>query len=129
MSAHPGESAAQAPPSRAKTGILGLDDVLDGGFPRNRLYLVDGDPGTGKTTLALQFLLAGAHEGEVGLYMTLSETRHELRSVADSHGWSIDDLAMCEPTTPAQPLRPDTQYTLFHQSEIELGDMTRTIMN
>jgi circadian clock protein KaiC len=114
---------------RARTGIAGLDDVLGGGFPRNRIYLLEGDPGAGKTTLALQFLLEGVRAGEAGLYVTLSETREEVRAVADSHGWSLDGLEMCELTTPAQTLRSDTQYTLFHPSEVELADMTRTITN
>ena len=74
----------------ASTGIVGLDEVLDGGLPPNRLYLLTGEPGTGKTTLALQFLLAGAARGERGLYVTLSESREELEEAAASHGWSLD---------------------------------------
>ncbi len=79
-------------PSMAATGIAGLDDILAGGFTRNRLFLVEGVPGSGKTTLALQFLLAGAQLGEPVLYVTLSETDEELRAVADSHGWDLDGV-------------------------------------
>src|SRR4029453_13598633 len=82
--------------SLAATGITGLDHILHGGLPRNRLYLVDGDPGTGKTTLGLQFLLEGARAGERGLYVTLSETRDELEATARSHGWSLDALEVFE---------------------------------
>src|SRR4051812_28391267 len=78
----------------ASVGIRGLDEILGGGLPRNRLYLLDGEPGTGKTTLALQFLLAGRERGERGLYITLSETAEELRGAADSHGWSLDDIVV-----------------------------------
>src|SRR6185369_6893246 len=78
--------------STAATGIEGLDDILRGGLPRDRLYLVAGDPGTGKTTLGLQFLLEGARTGERGLYVALSETRDELEATARSHGWSLDAL-------------------------------------
>ena len=79
---------------RVSTGIPGLDDILNGGFPRGHLYLIEGDPGTGKTTVALQFLLAGLQQGEQGLYVTLSESKQELEGVAESHGWS---LASCRP--------------------------------
>src|SRR3984957_19147893 len=79
---------------RAPTGVPGLDDILGGGLPRDRIYLLQGDPGVGKTTLALQFLLAGAEAGEACLYLTLSETKEELRSVAESHGWSPNQLSL-----------------------------------
>ena len=78
--------------SRCVTGVPGLDLILCGGLPRNRIYLVQGDPGVGKTTLALQFLLEGIRRGETSLYITLSETSEELKEVADSHGWSLDKL-------------------------------------
>src|ERR1700704_494396 len=78
---------------RVSTGIEGLDHILCGGLPTNHLYLVEGDPGVGKTTIALQFLLAGVAAGERALYITLSETEAEVRTIAESHGWSIDGLA------------------------------------
>jgi circadian clock protein KaiC len=77
------------PPQKLATGVPGLDDVLAGGLPRGRLYLVEGDPGTGKTTLGLQFLLEGVRRKEKALYVTLTETADELRAVAQSHGWSL----------------------------------------
>jgi circadian clock protein KaiC len=104
----------------ASMGIAGLDEILGGGLPSSRLYLVDGTPGTGKTTLALQFLLAGAARGESGLYVTLSESRQELSQVAASHGWSIGggidvlDLPVDESDAAGEP------YTIFHPAEVEL---------
>src|SRR4051812_30822162 len=101
---------------RASTGIVGLDDILYGGFPRHRLYLLQGDPGVGKTTLALQFLMEGVRNGEPGLYITLSETRDELLQVAVSHGWDIDSLAVLE-MDEEDAFSPDAQNTLFHPAE------------
>src|SRR5207248_87921 len=83
-------------PSMSATGTEGLDQVLGGGFTPNRLYLVEGDPGAGKTTLALRYLLEGARHGETGLYVTLSETREEILAVARSHGWSLDPIHIFE---------------------------------
>ena len=80
------------PVPRCRTGIPGLDDILKGGLISHRLYLIDGDPGAGKTTLALQFLLDGVNAGEKCLYITLSETKEELAASADSHGWSLDGI-------------------------------------
>jgi len=114
---------------RASTGIEGLDDILGGGFPVNRMYLVEGDPGAGKTTLALQFLLAGARAGETGVYATLSETEEELRDVARSHGWSLDGVTICELQTAEESLKADSQYTLFHPSEVELSETTRAVLD
>ena len=114
--------------TRATTGIEGLDDVLAGGFTTNRLYLLEGVPGSGKTTLALQFLLEGVRRGEVVLYVTLSESEEELRGVADSHGWSLDGITIRELVPGEDSLRPDDQYTLFHPSEIELSETTKTIL-
>ena len=82
--------------ARASTGIPGLDYTLDGGLPVNRMYLVQGDPGAGKTTLAMQFLLAGVRRGEPALYATLSETGEELRDIAVSHGWQLDGVDICD---------------------------------
>ena len=114
---------------RTSTGIEGLDHVLGGGFPRNRMYLIEGDPGVGKTTLALQFLLEGARQGEAGVYATLSETEEELRDVARSHGWSLDGITICELQTSEESLNADSQYTLFHPSEVELSETTRTVLD
>ncbi|HEV2763775.1 MAG TPA: ATPase domain-containing protein [Pyrinomonadaceae bacterium] len=114
--------------SRLATGSHGLDSVLDGGFPANRLYLVEGDPGTGKTTLALQFLLEGARRGEPVLYVTLSETKEELTAVARSHGWSLEGVNLHELVPPAESLKTETQYTIFHPSEVELGETTRAVI-
>ncbi|HJU53643.1 MAG TPA: ATPase domain-containing protein [Pyrinomonadaceae bacterium] len=110
------------------TGIEGLDNILEGGFPANRIYLVEGDPGTGKTTLALQFLLEGARRGEPGLYVTLSETKEELLSVAESHGWTLEGFGIYELLPTASSLNPESQYTIFHPSEIELGETTNAVL-
>jgi circadian clock protein KaiC len=116
------------PRARAATGVDGLDDVLVGGLVPNRLYLVEGVPGSGKTTLAMQFLLEGLRLGEGVLYVTLSETEAELREVAASHGWSLDGLTIRELVPSDEALQPDDQYTMFHPSEVELGEATRTIL-
>lgn len=114
---------------RVRMGIEGLDDVLGGGLPANRVYLLEGNPGSGKTTLALQFLLEGARNGEPGLYVTLSETRVELREVATSHGWDLEHLAIHELTVAEDALMPDGHYTFFHASEVELGQTTQTLID
>ena len=112
---------------KALTGIVGLDDVLHGGLVTNRLYLVEGTPGTGKTTLALQFLLEGVIRGERGLYITLSETAEELRVVAESHGWSLDGIAVFELASGGDALDPDREQDLLHPWEIELGEVIKLI--
>jgi circadian clock protein KaiC len=114
--------------TRMGTGIEGLDDILEGGFPANRIYLIEGDPGTGKTTLALQFLMEGARRGEAGLYITLSETKEELLAVAESHGWTLDGFSIHELLPTAGSLNPESQYTIFHPSEIELGETTNAVL-
>jgi circadian clock protein KaiC len=115
-------------PTRAATGISGLDDVLQGGFLPHRLYLVEGMPGSGKTTLAFQFLLEGVRLGEPCLYVTLSETEEETRSVAESHGWNLEGITIREMGSSAHALNPAEQYTVFHPSEVELSDTTERIL-
>lgn len=112
----------------APTGIDGLDFILKGGLPADRLYLLQGNPGTGKTTIGLQFLLEGEKRGERGLYITLSESREELSSVAKSHGWSIDRLNICDLTISGDSLQDDSHYTVFHASEVELDQTTRAVL-
>ena len=122
------KTAAPPPDShRTSTGIEGLDEILGGGVTPNRLYLVEGTPGTGKTTFSLQFLLEGARRGEPGLYVTLSETEAELRAVAQTHGWSLDALELFE-LVPEAGLDPDQEQTLLHPSEVELGETVRGVM-
>ena len=113
----------QAAPS-VSTGIEGLDHILGGGFTPNRLYLLEGEPGSGKTTMGLQFLLAGVQAGETVLYVTLSETRDELLETAASHGWSLDGIHIHELLPMGDQLDPESQYTMFHPSEVELGETT-----
>src|SRR3982751_1848550 len=90
------DAQVSAADAASPTGTEGLDDVLGGGLTANRLYLVEGDPGAGKTTLGLQMLLAGRGQGERGMYVSLSETKEELRAVARSHGWSLDGVSITE---------------------------------
>src|SRR6478672_919557 len=92
---------------RSKTGIAGLDDILNGGLIPHRLYLIEGDPGAGKTTLSLQYLLQGVAVGEKCLYITLSETKEELTAGAESHGWSLDDIEIVELIAEEKDLNPD----------------------
>ncbi len=115
--------------SRDRTGIGGLDEILLGGFPKGHLYLIEGDPGTGKTTMALQFLMDGVKRGESTLYITLSESADELASVSKSHGWSLDKVNIFELVPDQELLRPEQQYTVFHPSEVELGDTTSAIVD
>ena len=95
---------------RQETGVPGLDEILGGGLPSHRLYVVEGDPGSGKTTLALQFLLEGARRGHKCLYVTLSETLEELHDVAASHGWSLDGLDLLELNTIAERLAEEAKH-------------------
>jgi circadian clock protein KaiC len=115
-------------PVRMRTGIEGLDDILQGGLPAHRVYLVEGEPGTGKTTLALQFLMEGARIGEAGLFVSLSETKEELEASARSHGWSLDGINIHELVRAEDTLKPESQYTIFHPSEIELSETTSAVL-
>ena len=108
--------------SRCNSGCPGLDDVLAGGFPRGYFYLLEGEPGTGKTTLALQFMAEGLRNGEKVLYITLSESPADLQTVARTHGIKIDGTNFVHLKPSEEDLKPDGQYTVFHPSEIELGD-------
>jgi circadian clock protein KaiC len=113
---------------RSKTGVPGLDDILKGGLIPHRLYLVDGDPGAGKTTLALQYLLEGVKAGEKCLYITLSETKEELTAGAESHGWSLDGVEIVELISEDKDLDGESQVTMYHPSEVELTETTRKIL-
>ena len=114
--------------AKAATGIEGLDDILSGGLSRGHVFLLEGEPGTGKTTVALQFLMAGAEAGERTLYITLSETERELRQGARSHGWTLaDDIHIFELTPAEDLLNADHQQSLLYSSDLELGEATRQI--
>ena len=115
--------------SSCHTGVPGLDEILRGGLPANRLYLLKGSPGVGKTTIALQFLLEGLRIGQKSLYITLSETRDEIAAVARSHGWNIDGLAIFELSALEQQLAQESQNTVFHPSEIELSRTTEILLS
>jgi circadian clock protein KaiC len=113
--------------ARASTGIDGLDVVLGGGLPTQHVYLVEGDPGSGKTTLGLQFLRQGVRENERGLYVTLSETAAELRIVASSHGWTLDGIELFELVS-SEGLSPDLEQSILHPSQVELGETVRGVI-
>jgi circadian clock protein KaiC len=114
--------------TRCSSGCAGLDDVLGGGLPVGHFYLIEGEPGTGKTTLALQFMAEGLRHGEKVLYVTLSESRNELLMVARVHGLGLDGSAILEVRPSEQDLKPEGQYTVFHPAEVELNDRVQTIM-
>ncbi|WP_332659909.1 ATPase domain-containing protein [Brevundimonas sp.] len=118
---------AKTPAVQAAFGIQGLDDILAGGLERDRVYLLEGNPGTGKTTAAMSFLLEGARLGEASLYITLSETEEELRGTARSHGWSLEGLEIFELVPPESLLDEQQQQSLLYSSDLELGETTRMI--
>jgi circadian clock protein KaiC len=105
-----------------------LDAILGGGLTSNRIYLLDGHPGAGKTTLGMQFLLEGVRLGEKGLYVSLSETKDELYGIAASHGWDLSDIDIYELVDPTDSLDAESQYTIFQPSEVELGETTRRML-
>lgn len=111
----------------ARFGVVGMDDILVGGLERERVYLLEGAPGTGKTTAAMRFLLEGVRAGEAGLYVTLSETEDELRGTANSHGWSLDGVSIFELVPPESLLDEQQQQSLLYSSDLELGETTRMI--
>jgi circadian clock protein KaiC len=113
---------------RVRTGVSGLDDVLSGGLIRNRIYLIDGDPGAGKTTLSIQFLKEGVARGEKCLYITLSETKEELTAGAASHGWTLDGIDVVELVSEEGGLDEAAQVTMYHPSEVELSETTKRVL-
>ena len=123
------DTVAPETASLVDTGIAGLDDILGGGLPAERMYLLEGDPGSGKTTLALQYLITGAQRGEPGLFVALSESAEELRATAKSHGWSLDNIDIFELVPSDESLAADARYTMFHPSEVELGATIRTVQD
>ncbi len=121
-------TASETPVGVVGTGIPGLDDVLSGGLPKNRLHLVVGAPGTGKTTLGLQFLIEGAKRGEHVLLLALSETTEEVLEIGRSHGWSLDGVTIHEIVPDEESLNPAEQYTIFHPSDMELTETIRAAL-
>src|ERR1700760_2463439 len=114
---------------KISTGNLGLDDILGGGIDPERMYLFEGQPGSGKTTLALEFLLEGVRAGEPTLYVTLSESERELRLVARRHGWSLNGITIFELIPPETTLDPSQELTVLHPAEMELSETTQMIFD
>ena len=122
-----GSSPSTSTPAKVSTGVPGLDDILRGGLAPNRLYLIEGAPGSGKTTLALQFLQCGRSAGERCLYVTLSETEEELQDVVASHGMTLDDIDVFELASEGDALTAGQELTLLHPWEVELGETVKLI--
>lgn len=116
-------------PPRISTGSEGLDDILAGGLDRDRMYLYEGNPGTGKTTIAMQFLLEGVRQDESVLYIALSETRQELALVAQRHGWTLDGIEIFELVPPETTLDPERELTVLYPAEVELNETTKLILD
>ena len=115
-------------PVRISTGIAGFDEVLGGGLPQGHLYLLEGESGAGKTTVGLQFLKEGREHGEATLWISLSETQHELRQIAESHGWSLEGVELCNPMPAKRTAHPDEQYSFFSPADVELEDVRTAIV-
>jgi circadian clock protein KaiC len=115
--------------NRLSSGIEELDHILGGGFPVQRLFLIEGAPGSGKTTLALQFLLAGVKNSEKGLYVTFSESEDEVRAVAESHGWTLDGIHLQELSTLGDRLKNEEQYTVFQPADVELSETVQRVID
>jgi circadian clock protein KaiC len=120
--------AARRTPDRDSTGVEGLDDILHGGLPRHRVYLVRGTPGVGKTTLSLEFLRAGAARGQRVLYVTLSETKDEISRVADSHGWTLEGVDVYELSSDERTLRREAENTLYATEDVDLKGVIRVLL-
>src|SRR6185295_11315889 len=112
---------AQLGDGHLSTGIPGLDTILGGGLLASRIYLIEGEPGTGKTTTGLQFLAEGVRRGESVLYITLAESSAELAAVGASHGWNMNGIRIHEVLPSQDLLNPEQQYTMFHASEVEMA--------
>jgi circadian clock protein KaiC len=123
-----GQNDPATPPTRLSTGIQGLDEVLGGGLPEGQLYLIEGESGAGKTTLGLQFLLAGQRRGERTLWITLSETERQLQQTAQSHGWSLDGIEVCNPVAPDGVRQGDDKYSFFSPADVELDQIRQAIV-
>jgi circadian clock protein KaiC len=116
-------------PVRISTGIPGFDEVLGGGLPQGHLYLIEGESGAGKTTVGLQFLTEGRRHGEATLWISLSETQQELRQIAESHGWSLEGVELCNPMATKRTTHPDEQYSFFSPADVELEDIRAAIVD
>ncbi len=113
---------------RCASGVPGLDEILCGGFIPERMYLIDGNPGAGKTTFAMQFLIQGVREGDTCLYVTLSETALELRAAAASHGWNLEGIQIVELIVDPEELHGEGELTMLHASEVELSETTQSLI-